>query len=382
MLVAGLVAAACTGTAATSTTSRPAPTTTSPPVVETTTSATATAAPACRDRLGGAERANGVLAVYDLPAGTRRWEAGISLPDVPFQVPFTVAGDRVVVKERDTLWAFDAAACEVRWELPGRQVIAVAGGDGRLAVVDSIALRLLDAATGEQLWSHGIRWEPPEPPARVAFAPGLVVTTTPDRELVVLDAATGDEVARTGFDGFPSAPAVAGDRAYVTHGSTVEARSLADGRRLWAADAGFPINPGLAFDDDGVYAVSAADATVVALDAATGRERWARTVDELRKFEAPPLLDHGEVHLVDTEREFHHLDAADGSTIFVSRRGAARARLEPEPGLLLEQGGGSVTAFTLLERRAWALETGAGADQVSLLRFGEGFAAVLSFDWS
>ncbi|WP_255198093.1 PQQ-binding-like beta-propeller repeat protein [Halorarius litoreus] len=172
----------------------------------------------------------------------QRWRADLNFP---LRQSPVVADGRVFLGGRDRFVAFDAATGDEAWRqsLPERQYVdtTAAVGDGTVVVPMEDVLRAFDAVSGEPLW-----------------------TTRP-----------GDEVA---------APTLHDGTLYLEIGETghVEARSLADGSRLWSTRVG-EWGPGpVAVASDTVLAPGGrrdAPGRLVGLDVATGEKRWSRTFD-------------------------------------------------------------------------------------------------------
>ncbi|MCC7260689.1 MAG: PQQ-binding-like beta-propeller repeat protein [Alphaproteobacteria bacterium] len=76
------------------------------------------------------------------------------------------------------------------------------------------------------------------------------------------------------------------------------------------------IGGGLAYDDGAVFAVTGAG-TVVAVDAATGAEKWRRSVN--LPMRASPRVAEGRVYVVTVTNQLLALDAADGRILWKHR---------------------------------------------------------------
>ena len=182
-------------------------------------------------------RARGPVETVD-----QRWRTNLNFP---LRQSPVVADGRVFLGGRDRFVAFDAATGEEAWRqsFSDRQYVdtTAAVGDGTVVVPVDETLRAFDAATGEPLW-----------------------TTRP-----------GDELA---------APTLREGTLYLEVGETghVEARSLADGSRLWRTRVG-EWGPGpVAVANETVVAPGGrrdAPGRLVGLDAATGEKRWSLTFE-------------------------------------------------------------------------------------------------------
>ncbi len=380
-----LLVAACTGTADT-TTATVVPTTPAAAAPSTPTVAPPplSPCPALATAETGAQAHDVVLASFALPAGQQSWAVELGDLALPTGTPFVAAPSAVIVAAAGRVWALDAATCAVAWDTAAGAVQALHLADaGTLVVVDRFGVAVVDVATGAERWRRPVPWEAGRPAAAAELAGELLVVSAPAGELVAFDAASGDELWRvalaTGGDPL-SAPLAADGNVFVTHGRTVERRSLADGTPVWTGDAGFHVLPGLVLDEGRLFVVSSEDASVAALDAGSGSELWRRTVDERDKFHAPAVVDHGELHLLDWGGRLHHLDQAKGSSVFTGDHASDHTAWLPEHGLVTEQHGDGVEAHTLLERRAWHIVTGAGGShRLSRVDLGDGYAAALTY---
>ena len=136
----------------------------------------------------------------------------------------------------------------------------------------------------------------------------------------------------------PASPVVGEDRVYVSVANydptpaetRLVAYALADGARLWERDLPYadPTVPALAPDGDGsgtLYVVSGQDegttepgtGVVLALDPATGDERWRWPLD--RRLAGPPVVAGRRVYVTSTpygDTAVHALDPTDGTELW------------------------------------------------------------------
>ncbi|PYP09793.1 MAG: hypothetical protein DMD59_07670 [Gemmatimonadetes bacterium] len=117
---------------------------------------------------------------------------------------------------------------------------------------------------------RGVRGSP-------ALGESVVAAGTADRNLVLLDRASGEVLWRSHLDGtVRSGPLLDEDRLYVATESQPDGRvyavRLRDGRRLWRVRAGSVTAP-LAFDGDAIYA-GTEDGVVLRLEPEHGRVQW------------------------------------------------------------------------------------------------------------
>ena len=115
----------------------------------------------------------------------------------------------------------------------------------------------------------------------VAIGTTVVAVGTSDRAVVLLERASGQRLWRHGVRGtVAGGPLIAGSRVYVATQAVPDGRvyalDLRTGRPAWTVNTA-GISAPLALDDSLVIAATDAG-DVLALDAATGAERWRRTL--------------------------------------------------------------------------------------------------------
>lgn len=293
------------------------------------------------DALGGELRARGDrLATPPALAGERLagvsyggWVYSVSPDDGSFQDHGQLSDGEVVVvppaadaatlyaiDSSNTLIAFDLAGGDARWrfKLQGRTRSAPAVGDGRVLVAASgdagTQAYAIDARSGKLLWRQQLG-PSPSGAAYTLLRDGRFFVTA--GSLQALDAATGEPLWAT--DGSSSAVQLAAD------GDVVYAIGFAGEQWLlegWDAATGAPalravvdaptfpaIEGGLAAGD-GAVALLLHDSTLIALDGASGVERWRLRLSSAHR--GAPAIAGGRV-LVETRR--NHLLAyalADG----------------------------------------------------------------------
>jgi outer membrane protein assembly factor BamB len=290
---------------------------------------------------------DGTVHAVDLRTGRPRWArplgAGIDgSPAVSDGAVYVgAAGGRV--------FALDAGSGDIRWTYTGAggggSSPAVAGG---LVILGGANHELLglDAPTGRLRWSYptGARLMPgvaSSPPARGALdSSPLVIDGTvylSDGELHAVALATGSPqwTAPTVASGLCS-PAAADGLLYVAElGSYVRAVETGSGRTRWrveVADALFRFGTPAIADglllvcaegrvvDSGVAGFRVDGGLLVALDAATGEERWRRQVAG-RLLSSPAAAD-GLVHVLECADAGSALVTVDSATGTEVRRRA------------------------------------------------------------
>ncbi len=199
------------------------------------------------------------------------------------------------------LWAVNAIAC-----------IATArvGPDRDEARPDIFARESL-AAAPQPLWRTGagraVRGSP-------AIGTRVIAVGTSDRNVVLLDRATGEQIWRQRVSGpVAGGPLLAGDLLYVATQAVPDGRVLAlrltTGKVKWRASTGGVTAP-LARMGDLVLAVTDGG-DVIALDAATGEQRWRRSLR--RGARATPVPTAEGIVVATLGDSLYLLDSATGA---------------------------------------------------------------------
>jgi outer membrane protein assembly factor BamB len=229
--------------------------------------------------------------------GSRTWEAQLPNRTGDGVAPQAVAGspayggDGVVVLtgyeggregRGGIVHGYDAETGDRLWHHApdGRYAYSVRVADGTAYLRTSTVCLALSTENGDVEWSQG-GFEPLayetfniHEPYGVGVAPAVADGTVyvPDRNrLRALSADTGEERWRVDLPYCLSGPAVVDDRVYA-RGYSSESRTVAltrDGDEVWRAPVGGLAPPAATAD-----AVFVVNRDVVALDAATGEERW------------------------------------------------------------------------------------------------------------
>jgi len=169
---------------------------------------------------------------FDLASGTQRWEMPIRARTL------TVAGDVVLVAERQALHALDPASGRQRWEAKSTSDPSAAGDTALF--VDGRILRAVAAGTGEARWSL-------ELPTTLAYP-----------------------------------QSVRGRHLYLLGASALGAVNLGTHSLEWVAPLGSAPTAGLAAADDTLYFTTQAPTgsyVFHAFDPATRKDRWTRALD-------------------------------------------------------------------------------------------------------
>lgn len=228
----------------------------------------------------------GILFAVDPLTGIERWRATAG---GTYEASPAVADGTLYIGNRDShLYALDAGTGQERWRVDTEDWVdttpAVANGVVYVAN-HAGTLFALDAATGQERWrlSLGPAGAVPSPAASADL--GIVAAVGADGILHVVDATTGEERWTAGPD-----PGSGDDE------SEIAARTL----------AGSPvIAHGLVF-------AGTADARLLALDAATGEERWHSVGSTLSPGYAP-VVSGDTVYTLHAETGLFAFAAADGA---------------------------------------------------------------------
>lgn len=158
-------------------------------------------------------------------------------------------------------------------------------------------------------WETGLGRAASGPPA---FGDLVVVGMAVDRNLSVLDGASGDRLWRKRLSApGTTGPVMAGSRIFVATGGIngrVYAFTLA-GKKLW--ERRLPFVEGQLAVVDSVVVAATANGGVVALDLRTGEPRWSR---RLARAVRAGVTAHGTDLLVASEDSLFRISAADGAT--------------------------------------------------------------------
>lgn len=253
------------------------------------------------------------VAAYDLQWGTRQW--AVDLGSRAGGAP-TVVGDRILVQAADGTYGLapDGAIVWSSGAVAALGFTPPAVGD-RVYALGERGVTALDTA-GNEAWSVPLT---ARPIATAAADDSAVYLTVPrdleTTDLLALSAEDGASVWRAPVraeEGFP--PVRAGDAVYVTsHRSRggVTAVGAADGQRLWKADVDVDRTPAVTAD----RVVAAGGSTVFARSRADGRADWS--TDLADPVVAGPVADRFSAYVgVETsEGGALHALALDGGTV-------------------------------------------------------------------
>ncbi len=268
-------------------------------------------APAVGDSAVYVVTSGGYVKAFDRTTGHRRWiteRAGYLGPVVP------LGGDVVAARSDggvERLAAADGRAAE-SWapgtgEAVGSLYLGPATGGGAVWLADrSAGVWRLGPATGgpaplAPAWARAVS-DPPFDMTLVTGTPvehdGALLLVDRANALYRLDPATGDAVrlGPTAAEGtsFLLEPVVAGDALILAAGGSLHAVSARDGSPLWRHESdGTAMRPPAAGGGLVLWGTAAAagPGRLVALDAATGRERWRAQLAE--GFTAGGVAIHG-----------------------------------------------------------------------------------------
>lgn len=259
----------------------------------------------------------------------------------------------------DTPTALDARTGEVVWthEEDGfRSDAAPAVLGDRVFFGDGATVVALDASTGEVGWEQGT----PSPET-----PGVTQIMTDDEhvlagsggQFLVLDPATGDEVASVDTGERSGDYTVADGRLFVVGLAGTSAWDLESGEELWTYNPGQLVRDHAAVEDGILYlggSGSQEPGQVIALDAQTGDEEWV--VDADGSEVSSPAIAHGTVYVVTqagngAEYVFQALHAGNGTEVWSFTFEPASVNPQPPSspayvdGMLFTNTGGFIVAL-------------------------------------
>ncbi|MFJ6433620.1 PQQ-binding-like beta-propeller repeat protein [Streptomyces sp. NPDC091416] len=267
------------------------------------------------------------LYAVDAATGRKRWS--LDTGSVVYSSSVVVGDLLHVGTHSNGLYAVDASTGRKRWAFAtdGSTFASPVVADGVVyAGSTDEHLYAVDALTGKKKWSfrcgrNGMVTESP------VVANGVVYFGSDDNHLYALDAETGKR--RWAFpvhDGVNSAPAVAGGLVHISS-MRLYAVNAATGKERWFRDGAKYTIPGAGNRSLGPPAVAggvvyAGDSIeyLFALDAATGRKRWAFETGS-SVFSAPAVAD-GVVYVCSDDSHLYAVDARTGKKRWAFRTGA------------------------------------------------------------
>lgn len=258
---------------------------------------------------------DGTLQALDLQDGKRRWQYK---GEQSFGVtPLVDSGLVVVGDTAGTVHAVDAADGRKRWTFDAKtRVYASANkcAQGYLVPTESGAVPCI-SPEGKEVWSG-------QADDRINSAPAVAGNRAYiggcDRIVRALSTADGREVAANSIGDVTSgSPAVDGDRVIVGLYKSVIACLSADKlETVWtyteiADEAPVKATPAV---DRGVVVVGAGDSCVHGLDRKTGKRRWLfRARDAV---DASAVISGGTVYVGGTDKQFYALDLQTGKSVY------------------------------------------------------------------
>ncbi len=235
------------------------------------------------------ERANqGQLIALELSSGRQRWTftpkrlstAANNYFGGHLTSPVVVDGT-VYMGAGKELYALDAINGKVRWEFSAQDFItsSAAVADGRVFVSDFSYFYAIDQQTGTLIWSY---------PAHSAIyfssvITGDIVLISSGQNLIALAIHDGARRWEKSVPGESLIPAGArGDMVFVKTTNELFALDRADGHTLWSfRDVNYVSLPALTQEYVFVINGMGTNASVAALDMATGESVWSQTVPRL-----------------------------------------------------------------------------------------------------
>jgi len=283
--------------------------------------------------LGGTTGQPGAVIALDAANGQQRWR--FQLPSASSDVigPPVVVSNTVYLSSSDyTVYALDANTGAVRWQFrTGNKVWAgVTVDEAGIAYIASLDHRLyaVDAATGAEKWRFETGGAIAQTPA---YKDGKLYFGSADGNLYSIDVR-----ARAGNAAFPSngewalassswfwaTPLIANATAYVTEvDGGVRAVDASTGKEKWATaigtrDAGVSATPVLA---GAVLAIPAQDGKIYALDPATGAEKWRYATDPTGPIYSTLSTDGTVLYAYSMNQRILSIEVATGRALWTCR---------------------------------------------------------------
>ena len=255
-------------------------------------------------------------------------------------------------------WATDAKGPFGSWS-PAVAAGVVYGGD------QSGFVTALNAATGALVWQHDLG--APDN-SGLTVADGLVVAGDDAGFVIALDAGTGRERWRYKALGAVHSAAIVLNGLVIdaSLGGDLAALDPTTGRLVWSSITAGPVSRAIAAADGTIFtgsggATPSAPGTVAAWDAATGRPRWATSVDPgntttVTVSGGRVLVGEGLDQSVVTS---HHVEAFDETT--GARLWAAPFEATSGKGLLIGAAADGFVYVTAIDGNLYALDAATGS---------------------
>lgn len=302
-------------------------------------------------RWANGDRVSDAVYALDAETGRRRWQT--SFEDVWFERPAVVGTTVYVFGSEDVLYALDTATGEERWRyVDATNVGHLRVADGTVYAGGHDRLVALDSNTGDVRWQYATDGPVYRP---LAVAGGCVFVNDSGEHwpasgtayLRVLDAETGELVWSYDYpddcDAAFAAPTVGDGVVYVGGGShdygdgrgRVVALDTATGNERWSRVVDQPMNEAMALAHGILYVP--VNGSVVALDAADGSRRWQfsldpndrNTMDNVDRY-SPPAVVGDTVYVGGYDAALYALDAKTGERKWAyAFPGRSRAASQP-----------------------------------------------------
>jgi outer membrane protein assembly factor BamB len=249
----------------------------------------------------------------------------------PNASPSAGTGGTVYVGAADHfVYAIDARTGTQRWRVDtgvadqstGAPAVSVAGGMVYVGALDH-NLYALRASDGTQLWRTLVGWYP----SAAVAANGVAYVTSSEPHVYALDTATG--AVRWSYrmdDGGGQNVQVMDSVVYAAGFTKLYALSATDGTLLWEFGLGSPTEhliDGLpTITADSIY-LSDSNGSIYALDTATGAVRWHTSLSTIAPSGRPLTLSDGVIYVgignAAADTHLYALHAADGTVIWSTK---------------------------------------------------------------
>lgn len=246
----------------------------------------------------------------------KRWE--FSAQDAIVGAP-AVVGNRLYVGSSDRhVYALDATNGSKLWSFStGNWVWATPTVAGDRLYVGSMDHNLysLDAASGQQHWKVAVDGGIA---AQAALKDGVLYFGSLDGKLYAVDAARGEIIWKFQTGNWVwSEPVIADNTLFVASlDHKVYALEARTGAKIWEFDTGHPVRAGIVLGDKSLYVVTDGGTIgqVFALEAATGKQQWTKTLP--KGSLTTPAVAGDVLYVVDLNGRVAALKRTDGTELW------------------------------------------------------------------
>ena len=265
---------------------------------------------------------DGMVHAVDLQAGTAVWTAALGSP-AGSATPLVIDGVAVIGDEAGVIHGLDPATGSERWRTTiGGPIEGALASSGRRAISATTTgtAVAVNPKTGEIAWRTALRAGVSR---SVAASEEVAYFALDGGWFVALRAADGTQLweAQVSSDGSGGTPTATGELVFAAAGLDTQdvtpalvALDRATGQERWRySSPGGAAVYAPAVSDGRAYVI-AEDGTVVALDAASGKTIWA--LNSGAPNDAPPSLVGATLYVADTQGSLIAFDTSDGRELW------------------------------------------------------------------